>query len=60
MFFFVFSPLPGSTTSLKYIFAFIVDSVPTAVIIFLTIKDAYYNKKGKVNVICDFNPYTTL
>ena len=47
MFFFVFSPLPGSTTSLKYIFAFIVDSVPTAVIIFLTIKDAYYNKKGK-------------
>mgnify|MGYP000843818230 FL=1 len=20
----------------------------------------YYNKKGKVNVICDFNPYTTL
>lgn len=34
MFFFVFSPLPGSTTSLKYIFAFIVDSVPTAVIIF--------------------------
>ena len=20
----------------------------------------YYNKKGKVNVICDFNPYTTI